>query len=314
MKNAYSLRALVSVLGFSGLVGMSCATVADDDGASGSDSSSASAQEVADCKDACTQLKFFDCNDASDHAACFAACGNADPSQIELFVACVRADVCDPACSTDLVGSAGGGEGGQTDGGSCVEACDAVMTECSDDPVDCAILCGALSPADKAFIVYCESERNGCVFPDECVDEIDSGGSEGSECLEACDSMRFFECLSAEQHADCRSLCETVDDSARDTFVGCASAVCDDSSCYDVMAGEEGGSGADIEGCQFVCDDLRFFECITASDHAMCRDLCTSASADRVETFKGCYGLGGGGGVGGDLCDTAECYDVFADG
>jgi hypothetical protein len=252
-------------------------------------------------------------NDASDHAACFEACGRADPSQIELFVACVRADVCDPECSTELVGSAGGGEGGQTGSATCVEACEAVVAECSDEPADCATLCGSLSPADQAFVVYCESERNGCEFPDECVDEIDSDGGEGVSCHDACDSMRFFDCLSAEQHADCRSLCKTVDVSTRDTFVGCASAVCNDSSCYDVMAGE-GGSGADVEGCQFVCDDLRFFECITATDHAMCRDLCTTASANRVETFKGCYGLWDGGGVGGgELCDAAQCYDVFSD-
>ncbi|MBC8070293.1 MAG: hypothetical protein IAG13_18315, partial [Deltaproteobacteria bacterium] len=34
----------------------------------------ASAAEEERCKDSCNQLKFFDCNDAADHAACFLAC------------------------------------------------------------------------------------------------------------------------------------------------------------------------------------------------------------------------------------------------
>lgn len=220
----------------------------------------ASSSEQGQCKESCNQLKFFDCNDAADHAACFVACENASSSQIELFVSCVQVDTCDPECATDLVGAAtppsgeGGGEGegeggGEGGGGTtCVDACNGFIADGCAPPADCAGLCATLSALEQSFVTYCLDRVEGCVLPDECVDlfegEVDDGGGEvgGGEvgggtdegCLGACDQMLFFDCIDPAQHATCRDTCEIASDASIDTFVGCA-PTCSDDACLAVF-------------------------------------------------------------------------------
>lgn len=136
------------------------------------------------CKEACNKLKFFDCNDAADHAACFESCESAPADAIELFVACVENDTCDPECSTNLQADApdpvdmteGGGEEG---GGAqtCPEACASFIADGCAPPVDCNGICASLTDLEQAFVGYCLERRDGCALPMECVDLFEDIGS-----------------------------------------------------------------------------------------------------------------------------------------
>jgi hypothetical protein len=223
---------------------------------SGGEGTAPSEQDTSECKSACNQLKFFDCNDAADHARCFEACEEAPPSAIEVFVACVQADTCDPECTAGLVGTVppAGESGGEEEGASageptCTEACGEFIAAGCVAPVDCAGLCGTLSAFEHSFVVYCVERREGCTLPEECAEALPGEGGdvegEGSgsgvgtdpidTCQSACDDMEFFSCIDATQHADCRALCTTASAADIDTFVACAIG-CSDDACYQVFA------------------------------------------------------------------------------
>jgi len=152
---------------------------------SGSGATAASENERGQCKDACDHLKLFGCNDAAQHAACYDACAHAASAAIELFVACVDADVCDAECSTDLAGQVGG-SGGETTGGggggesstggadapTCVEGCNEFIEAGCVPAVDCIEICSSLSELEQAFVGYCVQQRTGCALPDECADAL----------------------------------------------------------------------------------------------------------------------------------------------
>jgi hypothetical protein len=221
-----------------------------------------SPQDTSRCKESCNQLKFFDCNDAADHARCFEACEAAPPSAIELFVACVQADICDPECAADLEGTVPSGEGGGEVGGggeegggettTCADACGEFIAAGCVPPVDCAGFCGTLTELEQSFVVYCVERRDGCTLPEECADALggegggvseEGGVSEGGggsdpieQCQGACDDMQFFDCIDETQHAACRTLCTTASTEDIDTFVSCAIG-CSDDACYQVFAG-----------------------------------------------------------------------------
>jgi hypothetical protein len=241
-------------LGALGLL-LLCATHCDRDAGSGS---APSQQDQSRCKDSCNQLKFFDCNDAADHAACFEACEHAPASAIDVFVACVQADICDPECAADLEQQAGPAEGGGEDSsggssGTCADACSEFIAAGCFGAVDCAAVCSSLSELEQGFVVYCVDRRMGCNLPDECADalpgegggqsETTGGGGGGGtgpdpieQCQSTCDDMKFFGCIDETQHADCRDLCTTASMDSIDTFVACAFG-CQDDACYQVFAG-----------------------------------------------------------------------------
>ena len=161
-------------------IGCAMTTVGDGDGDGDGDGS---------CRDACDQLKQFQCNDAADHAACYADCDAASADEIELFEACVDADICDPECIANLHGGfADDGSGGQGEEGG-------------------------------------EVEEGGVV---EEGGEVEEGGPEPIDpvvaCQDACDTLLFFMCIDAAQQSDCRALCSTAATDPRDTFVGCVEA------------------------------------------------------------------------------------------
>lgn len=302
----------------------------------GGGSGGASATDQSRCKDACNQLKFFDCASATDHAACFAACESAPASGIEVFVACVENDICDPACATDLdTQAAGGGEGGgQSEGGvdappDCAGSCNEFVAAGCLPAVDCIAVCSSLSSAEQGFVEYCVARRDGCNLPPECANELPGADDPAAECESACDSLKFFDCIDAATHAECRSACAGAGDPERDSFVACVdNGVCIDAACYDVLGGSgaeggggegggasegegggvsqgEGGGGGDgaVAECQDACDSLNFFDCIDASQYSSCRSTCETASESSIGTFVGCA----------FACEDDACYVVFVD-
>lgn len=161
---------------------------------------SASDADISRCQGACDQLKLFDCADSGQHAACFAKCETASEEEIERFDACVRTDICDPTCPGALpdVGDDAGGdgdgvaddgvaddEGAVAEPGGCVAACEAIIADGCFPAVSCEGFCGELTSEQRAFVVACESLRDGCSFPEECgalLDDVDvdvDGGDAG---------------------------------------------------------------------------------------------------------------------------------------
>jgi hypothetical protein len=80
------------------------------------------ATDVAGCKKACDQQKFFMCNDALQQAQCYTACEQVTEKQIELFEACVKNSVCDASCSTNLAGAQPNPSSPPTSGSDCGRA------------------------------------------------------------------------------------------------------------------------------------------------------------------------------------------------
>jgi hypothetical protein len=169
-------------------------TADDGDGANdgddgGGDDPVAPDQDVEQCKSSCNQLKFFDCNDSQQHSQCFTACEAATADEIEVFVACVQADICDPSCIDNLIEVAPPPDPPNPSG--CVGACESIIADgCYDAPSSiCPSACASFSADQQAFIAYCDSRRVGCEFPAECdalfeeetVDVTEGGGGGGDE-------------------------------------------------------------------------------------------------------------------------------------
>lgn len=279
----------------------------DGDGGGGDDGGDgpASAADVDRCQESCDQQKFFDCYDARLHATCYANCEEATSSQIDLFVGCVDNSVCDAECALEIEP-----ETPAPSGDECVSACQDYVASGCEAPIDCESGCAALGPEERVGVVYCLGNRDGCELPDECTGYEGGGGDGGdggdggpdpvAECEAGCDDLAFFQCIQASDQANCRDLCETVDDDTREDFTACVSAgICDDDSCYVLLSGES--ASGDVAGCQEACDREQFFGCIDAATQSVCRDKCEVAEADAIEAFKGCAG---------PSCDPT-CIDTF---
>jgi hypothetical protein len=211
----------------------------------GPDDQPATEQEIADCKQSCDKLKFFDCNDSLDQAACYQDCGGASSSQIELFVACVSNDTCDPTCSTHIVPP----PDDTTSGGS--------SDSCSSD---------------------------GCA----------SGDPPGDGCVEACDTLQFFDCIDASTFTTCTGLCTSADATKKETFVSCVGSAsvgeCQAVDCYyqfDENA-EPSPTPQQLADCKKSCEDMAFFDCISGADAASCAAACDTLSKAEIEAFLIC--------------------------
>jgi len=161
-----------------------------DGGSADAGDGEAPSADIERCKDSCNQLKFFDCNDSAQHSACFTACEAASADDIEVFVACVQTDICDPTCIENLVETA---DPDPPNPDACVGACTAIIEAgCYPaDPGICASFCGTLTNDERAFLVYCDFRREGCEFPAECEalfgeggEETGGGGEEGGVTLD----------------------------------------------------------------------------------------------------------------------------------
>lgn len=267
--------------------------------------------QLGRCRQACNSLKFFDCNTATEQAACYQSCDAATNDQIELFGACVDSSTCDPECSTNIrpenpppIPSAAG----------CIPLCqsyfdDGCVPELS--AAECPAFCA--DPDTQLALTYCIERRVGCALPEGCLAIEDDvvvtppGGDPidpvdpSEECMDACDRLGSLGCISPADTADCAARCETADSSTQDQLVTCAdAATCFgpmDDTCYQII--NPAGGSPDVAGCRVGCDRLSTFECIDSFDLSSCREICAERSRDAVETFKSCSG---------GLCDDDSCF------
>jgi hypothetical protein len=214
----------------------------------------ASSDQVRECKDSCEKLKFFDCNDSQDLANCFQACEAAGAPQIELFVACVDNDICDPSCSLNAqalpdepdVVSGGGTSGSVTGGDSknprstdmeslCLDACDDMkFFRCVDTQThnDCRTDCRNSSDAIQEDFVACV--ENGVCQDGSCYGVLnpEANTADVLGCQATCDRMTFFDCLDSVDHSNCRAACEIAESAAVEAFKACGVSVCDGPNCF----------------------------------------------------------------------------------
>jgi hypothetical protein len=64
--------------------------------------------------------------------------------------------------------------------------------------------------------------------------------------------------------------------------------------------------GFEVGNCQSGCDSIQFFDCLSASEHKTCRDLCASAPASKRDSFRGCAS-----GAGSNCTKAHDCFGVF---
>jgi hypothetical protein len=209
----------------------------------------ATEEEIAACKDACDQLKFFDCNDSVDQAGCYANCSAASSSQIELFVACVKADICDPTCSTHIEPV---NPDPTTTGGNGSSSCSSDGCGSSGDP-----------PGNQA----CEDACDKLQF----FDCIDAGTF--STCMSLCSSAEtskkdtFSSCVESASVDQCQAV---------DCYYQ-----------FDESA-VPGPTPKQIADCKKSCADLAFFDCITGTDAAACNAACDTSTKQEIEAFLAC--------------------------
>jgi hypothetical protein len=210
-------------------------------------------QEISACKKSCDKMKFFECNSAAEMAACYSGCDSARSDDIELFVACADNSVCDPQCRIHIEPASPGPVKTQS---ACGSACDKLVS------------CSVIRLGDK------------------------------DACVAACEQYAF------QSGVDC------VLQTSCDQVVATCGVKLDGSGGSSGGGGTTGGGGgtdAGVVSCQSACDSLSFFGCLSAADHAACRDLCATAAADRRDSFTTCANANAVDCTRGD-----DCYTVFS--
>jgi hypothetical protein len=267
----------------------------------------ATEQQVKSCKESCDKQRFFNCYDAAAHAECYNDCAVAAGSQIDIFVGCVQTTSCDMACNVHIKPTVT-----KDDSSVCREACQAFGNDGCLDAEECSAACDLMSADARLGLIDCLTRRNGCELSEDC--KQSSAPDPVEDCRGACDHMRFFGCLSAEDQAQCRNLCGTVDETTRNNFSACAmNSICKSDSCYQTLNPQ--GASPDVAGCQDACDQMKYLDCLYAEYLAGCRAKCSSASAEAILTFKGCLGCQSNkiGQCFGGNCRSSSCWDLFAE-
>lgn len=213
-----------------------CVTLSDS-AAPASGSGGASGAEVDSCKRSCDKMKFFDCNSAEEQARCYADCDRASSEQVKLFTGCAESSICDPACRTTVQPKDNKAEGGGgASASTCERACSKVVTcqlipagseaacvrECTSKGYQYQIDCVNNAECSK-ITASCGGSGPSPSGPGDFGIPIEAGMPDFSEsdCRSACDSISFWGCGSAGQHASCREHCATAKASARATFASC---------------------------------------------------------------------------------------------
>lgn len=224
----------VPLMAFFGLVACSA-----QNSASAPSGGGASGAEVDRCKSSCDKMKFFDCSSAEEQARCYADCDKATSSQIQVFAGCAENSICDPACRTTIQPKDSTPSGGTSStGGSgasastCASACDKLVS-CNLIPIgkksDCNTQCTA---SGYQYQVDCVNHAECSKIASTCGGASSGGGGTTNvdasmpdpgvfNCQSACDALNFSGCITADDHATCRSRCSTATSSARDTFSAC---------------------------------------------------------------------------------------------
>jgi hypothetical protein len=121
---------------------------------------------------------------------------------------------------------------------------DACIADCAASQAPQSVLdCAARTPCAELQST-CSAGLPDAAFPDTSPPDFDSGqeGFEVMNCQEACNSLNFFGCLDASEHATCRDLCATAPKSKRNTFYSCGEAVASQCpkarDCYAIFAGD----------------------------------------------------------------------------
>ena len=151
---------------------------------------------LADCRETCDDLLFYDCLTADTHEACYDTCSDRASQDIETFRACVQntlptcsecyenfadAEPADPTTSSEMT-TAGPDETSGGSSGTCLDACEEYVgagcnVEFSDvEFTSCEEFCGALSGTAQALVVECVAEREGCTLPEYCTMSSSGGG------------------------------------------------------------------------------------------------------------------------------------------
>jgi hypothetical protein len=149
---------------------------------------SGDASLIADCRETCDDLLFYDCVTADTHEACYDTCSDRGTQDIETFLACVQntlpacsecyenfvdADPPDPTTGSEMT-TAGPPDTTGSVGLSCVDACEEyVGAGCNLEFEDieftsCEEFCATLSGTAQDLVVECVAERDGCTLPDYC--------------------------------------------------------------------------------------------------------------------------------------------------
>jgi hypothetical protein len=251
-----SIGLAASVLTFGACSSSTTITVADGGSATG-----ASQQQISDCKAGCDKMKFFNCNDANELAACYSDCGTATGNQIDVFVACAQNSICDPACRTNITPAPSGSssDGGAASSGpgatpsSCTSAC-AKLVDCNVIPVGYQDTC--VTKCQQSAYQF----QIDCVNNNVCGDlqsrcgagggggvSIDAGSFDAAgpdftviQCQTECDALLSRQCISAAQQSTCRGLCSSSTQDKRSTFDACAQTAADCTtalSCYTTFGG-----------------------------------------------------------------------------
>lgn len=168
------------------------------------------------------------------------------------------------ACDStlNLGDAADGGSAASVDGSvfaaTCTGVCDKVIacglfasakrtaciSDCMTSQAPQSLLdCAARTPCAELQST-CSAGLPDAAFRDTSPPAFDSGQEEFEvmNCQQACNSLEFFGCLDASEHALCRDLCATAPKSKRNTFYSCGEAVASQCpkarECYAVFAGD----------------------------------------------------------------------------
>lgn len=250
------VRSLVGLFLFALVMACAACTVTSSSPGLASSSGGASVEQVTQCKRSCDKMKFFDCNSADEQARCYGDCDKASASQVQVFVGCASNSICDPACRTNITPADQPKTGTGASGATCATACeklvscsflplgkqDACLSQCArvgyQYQIDCVnkSACGEISSKCGGI-----GETSGPGTTGEPPSGLDAGLSafDIEECQSTCDSLNFWECVTAAEHASCRALCTKASSSQRSTFSGCVTSSGSDcgrlGDCYDAF-------------------------------------------------------------------------------
>ncbi|MGE0786834.1 MAG: hypothetical protein AB7S26_14275 [Sandaracinaceae bacterium] len=221
-------------------------------------------------------------------------------SRLVLLSVCALAIGCTQRAS---IGSFGGDAAVAVDGGpradagaSCGVAC-GHFRACFGDEILSQCLEACDDPDAAELVLACDAMADGCDYPAMCRPPDGM-----SDCVSNCETAGFFDCIADADVARCVDACGTATPAQVQQFNSCSIGGCMDDGCYRILVPE---GSRNVAGCQSACDDMVGFDCIYPIEHTDCRERCTRATREAINTFIACAA---------GICSGPSCYDelVFA--